>query len=359
MRTEIEKLKTSQRQSERILSAIARDEQSEQIIEKIRRGEPLESISEALDGRSSTSLSPSGSGNTTTFSRNSDHQNIANALQPAIHTENYLGPHYQAFVRPAGTQGDFAETKNGPQQDDPMIWDPETIPSVHHELPATHGLVGTWHRDFESTSTPDSATQDAREKGQNTILGQPGGDSWHFEGGTSHLNDTWTTVTSDNAFVEHLMALYFCWEYPTFASLSKEHFLEGYRTGSRRYCSPILVNAILALGCRFSNQPKSRTDPEKSNTAGDHFFAEASKLLEAEDDRHVMTTIQAMGLMSIREASCGRSSESIFLAGQSVRLAVELGLHRDGDYQGNLNTEEQAEYAVRSATFWGAFSLDQ
>lgn len=31
---------------------------------------------------------------------------------------------------------------------------------------------------------------------------------------------TWTKATSDGDFVEHLIASYFCWEYPIFASLS-------------------------------------------------------------------------------------------------------------------------------------------
>jgi hypothetical protein len=52
--------------------------------------------------------------------------------------------------------------------------------------------------------------------------------------------------------------------------------------------------------------------------------------------------------MSIREASCGRYSESRYYEGQSLRLAIEMGLHRvsvDGD---------EDEATVRLATFWGA-----
>ena len=57
--------------------------------------------------------------------------------------------------------------------------------------------------------------------------------------------------------------------------------------------------------------------------------------------------------MSIREASCGRDSESWYYAGQSIRLAVEMGLHR---IQDGLDEDE---LAVQAATFWGAFALDQ
>jgi hypothetical protein len=57
--------------------------------------------------------------------------------------------------------------------------------------------------------------------------------------------------------------------------------------------------------------------------------------------------------MSIREASYGREYESLYYIGQSIRLAVEMGLHRFDD------GSDEDELAVQSATFWGAFALDQ
>lgn len=75
-------------------------------------------------------------------------------------------------------------------------------------------------------------------------------------------------------------------------------------------------------------------------------------LLRRDKDHYRLTTIQALGLMSVREAGCGRDYESRFYAGQSTRLALEMGLHLVRD-------SEDVENAVRSATFWGAFSLDQ
>ncbi len=166
-------------------------------------------------------------------------------------------------------------------------------------------------------------------------------------------SNSWTSITNDVNLVQHLLALYFCWEYPTFASLSKEHFLRDFRDGRHRYCSSILVNALLALGCRFSTQPMTRANPNDPYSSGDHFFKESQRLFNQETDHHSLTTIQALGIMSIREASCGRDSESWYFAGQSIRLAIEMGLHRiheEGD---------EDELAVQLATFWGAFALDQ
>lgn len=205
--------------------------------------------------------------------------------------------------------------------------------------------VGRWVED--NLSQMHGVPEEQRYRGMDQILApnlpqmQPSASSW-------------TGITSDTPLVQHLLALYFCWEYPTFASLSKEHFLKDYQAGRPRYCSPMLVNALLALGCRFSSQPSTLANPNDPYSSGDHFFKECLRLYHEEDNHHNLTTIQALGIMSIREASCGRDSESWYYAGQSIRLAVEMGLHRISDDSGDSD-----EVAVQAATFWGAFSLDQ
>jgi Fungal specific transcription factor domain len=234
-----------------------------------------------------------------------------------------------------------------------MRWNPEdqALPQPSSGYP----LVGTWHAHTSGSEEPDGTIQWARDQGKGHILGQEFGPE--EDQSSPNANETWTQVTSDGELVEHLMALYFCWEYPTFASLSKEHFLDDFRAGRQRHCSSLLVNAMLAVGCRFSSQASARADPEDSNTAGDHFFAEAVRLLDREKSQHTLTTIQALGLMSIREASCGRSSESIYYSGQSVMIAIEMGLHLESESGGGDHAT--LDHAVKSATFWGAFSLDQ
>ncbi|KAL5603955.1 hypothetical protein FOVSG1_006705 [Fusarium oxysporum f. sp. vasinfectum] len=167
-----------------------------------------------------------------------------------------------------------------------------------------------------------------------------------------HHPPAWTSITNNTNLILHLLALYFCWEYPIFAPLSKKHFLQDFRDGRHRYCSPLLVNALLALGCRFSTNLITRAYSEDPQSAGDHFFKESQRLFDQETDHHSLTTIQALGIMSIREASCGRSSESRYYAGQSIQLAFEMCLHRTPD------KEDKDELDVQLATFWGAFSLD-
>lgn len=366
MRTEIEQLKTYQQQSERVLAAVASQDQTAQVIDRLRQGEGLKSIAENLNTPSQPA--PMDGGHVTTYSNSTDHQAIENALRPARgiitvpFTSSGLGglqgptTHFQEV----GNQGMWHQWLDVnsispaiPTGDDPMNWTAEPITLSENFGQTTGGP--SWNGD-SNHSTLNSAIQYSRGQGQETILGN--GVSPFQVHNPTYPSASWTKVTSDSEFVDHIMALYFCWEYPTFASLSKEHFLHDYRRGTGEHCSELLVNALLALGCRFSTHANARTDPNDSSTAGGHFFAEATRLLEAETDQHRLTTIQALGLMAIREASAGRSSASIYLSGQSLRLAIEMGLHLEAE--GQLPSEPvEGSQAVRLATFWGAFSLDQ
>ncbi|TVY43752.1 Nitrogen assimilation transcription factor [Lachnellula subtilissima] len=369
MRSEIEQLREQQKQTGRVLAALVSNNESEKIFKQLRDGATLEDIAEQLE-RSGSIPSASGGGHTTTFNQYSDHQAIESALQPARNimrsdSSNFASTDVQGLdLQPTGQEmgnawsawGSEGQTQDfsGGSQADSMNWSPDGLPYSHHN--PIYPLVGTWNQ--PARSPQNSLIQVSRSQGQETVLGHEfGSDHTKDIVSDSQFTGSWTSVTSDKALVEHLMALYFCWEYPTFASLNKEHFLEDYRSGSQRYCSSLLINAILALGCRFSDQAESQLNNQSSHSAGDQFFAEAKRLLEAQTDRYVLTTIQALGLMSIREVSCGRSSQSLYYSGQSIRLAVEMGLHRE--LEDEEIADSQGNHAVRSATFWGAFSLDQ
>lgn len=168
----------------------------------------------------------------------------------------------------------------------------------------------------------------------------------------------WTSVTVDPSLVEHLMTFYFCWEYPIFASISKIKFLEDYFAGRRRYCSELLVNAILAVGHRFLAASENSNDPlthkDSGREVGLQFQQEAERLLQEENGRPSVTTVKALGILSILEASCGRNTRSWGYSCASIKMAVDMGLHLPSP---EGTSEEDAD--VRSATFWGAFSLDQ
>ena len=61
----------------------------------------------------------------------------------------------------------------------------------------------------------------------------------------------WTSVTDDDAFVSHLISLYFTWQQPIFRWIDQDLFLADMRSGKKnaRFCSPLLVNIILTVAC--------------------------------------------------------------------------------------------------------------
>ena len=129
------------------------------------------------------------------------------------------------------------------------------------------------------------------------------------------------------------------------------------KKGSHEYCSPLLVNAILAVACSFSDRPEARAVADDIATAGNQFFKEAESLL-AGDSIPNLTTVQALGIMANREASCGRDQTHQSLASQCTQMAMRLGLHLRHDSIGG-KTFSPAEREVRTITFWGTFALDQ
>ncbi|KUI54136.1 Conidial development protein fluffy [Cytospora mali] len=357
LRSELEQLRRQQRSSESVLGALARNEQWEEVLRRLRSGQSIESISEWLNGQ----LSSAAAGTMPSFARPPP---VRGNLTP-LATFNGASTHSYtpglgaggatvsptSTVHPLSARQDVGPTSPwGTQFSTTAGSQALSTGSTSHRgsLSWTSGppqtRVGSWVED--NVSQMDSSDAQ-RYRGVDQVLAP---DLPPAMG----LATTWTEVSHDEGLVQHLLALYFCWEYPTFASLSKEHFLKDFQAGRHRYCSPILVNALLALGCRFSSQPSTLANPNDPYSSGDHFFKESQRLFYREENHHSLTTIQALGIMSIREASCGRDSESWYYAGQSIRLAVEMGLHRI-----NENSGDSDEVAVQAATFWGAFALDQ
>jgi hypothetical protein len=185
---------------------------------------------------------------------------------------------------------------------------------------------------------------------------------------------SWTEVTKNKDLVMHLLNNYFSWHYQYFCTLPKELFWQDFLKGrpqqgsGRRseYCSSLLVNSMLALGCHFTAWPEARANPQDSATAGDQFFREAKRLLMANDEHEHprLVTVQALALMSVREAGCGREAKGWVYSGMSFRMACDLGLNLDSGSipaaagKGRTGSDDAREDA-RRITFWGCFLFDK
>ncbi|KAH8889868.1 hypothetical protein GQ53DRAFT_782984 [Thozetella sp. PMI_491] len=177
---------------------------------------------------------------------------------------------------------------------------------------------------------------------------------------------SWTEVTKDTQLVIHLINMYFAWHYPYFTTLSKtlfyRDFLKGKRGQSRHsvHCSSLLVNAMLALGCHFTSVEGAYGIEGDSRTKGDRFFAEAKRLIIENDEyeKPRLTTVQALALMSVREAGCGREAKGWVYSGMSFRMAQDVGLNLETGGIGKDSLTDQ-EVDARRVTFWGCFLFDK
>ena len=80
-----------------------------------------------------------------------------------------------------------------------------------------------------------------------------------------------------------------------------------------------------------------------------------------EHERPRLTNVQALALMSVREAGCAREAKGWVYSGMSFRMASDMGLNL---YTGTLTTNKhvngnEAEEDVRRITFWGCFLFDK
>jgi hypothetical protein len=71
----------------------------------------------------------------------------------------------------------------------------------------------------------------------------------------------WTGATDDDAAVSHLMSIYFTWHHCAYPAVDRQLFVQAMKSRdlSSLYCSPLLVNALLAIACVSIKTPDMLT----------------------------------------------------------------------------------------------------
>ncbi|KAK6497761.1 hypothetical protein TWF481_012163 [Arthrobotrys musiformis] len=145
----------------------------------------------------------------------------------------------------------------------------------------------------------------------------------------------WTAVTTSDEFVSHLIQLYFTWEAPVYDFVEKTPFISDMRTGNpaaSRYCSPLLVNAMLATACRYSDREASFEDKKDPASCGNQFFEEAKRLWLTGPQSTSLTNMQALAIMHYFEALRANDGIGINYFDTAMNMYQELasGNYEDG-----------------------------
>jgi hypothetical protein len=160
----------------------------------------------------------------------------------------------------------------------------------------------------------DQSTIRRHDSGSSMDSGTYGSDA-HMES-DDEVNPRWTSVTTDESRVHHLMALYFSWVHPVHMLFSERHFMGSYRQRNRAYCTNSLINAICALGCCYEEDEQGNNGASKR--LGERF---AQQVLTETKNEAQMTPVSAVtyAILFLVELSSGKGASAF----SHLRLAVE------------------------------------
>ncbi|KAI2969823.1 hypothetical protein CBS147352_2455 [Aspergillus niger] len=165
----------------------------------------------------------------------------------------------------------------------------------------------------------------------------------------------WTSVTESDDFVSHLISLWLTWSYPFYNWIDRELFLRDAQEGklNSQFCSPFLVNCILAEACFHFDYPEAYADPNNPDSRGIHFYEEARKLYEKIEGRLDMPTIQGCGVLFVCMAIMGKDRMGWWYLGQVRSMAEEYAKKHPNSPSDTPTRESRAI----DNTIWGIYNL--
>ncbi|KAJ8113741.1 hypothetical protein OPT61_g4193 [Boeremia exigua] len=162
----------------------------------------------------------------------------------------------------------------------------------------------------------------------------------------------WTRVISDNRLLRRLISLYFTHPHPcTTPLVLQDLFLEDMAAGRTTFCSPLLMNAILAIASQMCVDIPDRVKVWHPDSLTYKFLAEARRLwdLEPTEEPHI-TTIQAALALSQTYIINSLDGLSTFFLEQAIKMGQHMHLFDIS------NTEDARMAKARLHTAWKTFS---
>ncbi|KAJ3767154.1 fungal-specific transcription factor domain-containing protein [Lentinula raphanica] len=179
---------------------------------------------------------------------------------------------------------------------------------------------------------------------------------------------------------DHLVDLYFAYIHPVFPVLNKNRFLSEYtarKKGRTRENSPysvsspkpesaqkvtnLLLLSMFSITARFCDDEAPKSPPGQMWEAGCEYLENARKILTKIFDRSRPSTVQSLLLLGYREFGIGSMEQGWIYIGMAIRMAVDLGLHRNSDswkHHGH-NLFSKNESQSRRLIWWACCLTDR
>ncbi|KIW19927.1 hypothetical protein PV08_00502 [Exophiala spinifera] len=159
---------------------------------------------------------------------------------------------------------------------------------------------------------------------------------------------------------DHLLELYWRWQNSWQYIVARESFvMDLYVHKNGRFCTPLLLTAMMGFASRYSSRPELRTNPDDANTAGEMLVAQARTMLHHEYEAPTTSTVQAAGILGLYWASLDREGLGFMYIGMASRMAMNLGLHSDCSAYIARGMISEEDVEARKIAFWGIYVLDK
>ncbi|KAH7140288.1 hypothetical protein B0J13DRAFT_557476 [Dactylonectria estremocensis] len=164
----------------------------------------------------------------------------------------------------------------------------------------------------------------------------------------------WTSVCKDDDILRALLHSYLLHDYLTFPTMQKDIFLQAMRDGDRRFCSPLLVNTVLAEACHSYRAATNYEQSWRPEILGNQFLAEAKRLWEAEAKKTMLTTLQAAMILHVVYSIKGMDNIGLSYLIQAVAMARDMTLFQPAR-QKKGKTKTARDFTAWCLYRWQAF----
>ncbi|KAG0041518.1 hypothetical protein BGZ83_001700 [Gryganskiella cystojenkinii] len=208
-----------------------------------------------------------------------------------------------------------------------------------------------------SVATSKKAENESKKKGGNHLRSIVSAMTLDDPLPMAHLNDSdlWShslQMTSERelppkAEMDVLLNLYFRYMYPFAPLFIRKTFMERHRAGRPSLSQILLLNAMFCNACWYSDDPDIKQQSTK-------YFSRAKIILDETYHVSQLSTVQALLMMSHHQHACGNHSGGWLYTGMAVRIAHDLGLHRQ-----DMDVAETEEAEMRKRVWWALYIADR
>ncbi|CAG8510545.1 7259_t:CDS:2 [Funneliformis caledonium] len=142
--------------------------------------------------------------------------------------------------------------------------------------------------------------------------------------------------------------------HPVMPFFDKQDLMEKYNNLESNHTSVILLYSIFSISAKYVDDPTEGPNPVDASSAGIQYYNKAKELLKDEFGNSTISVVQSLLLLASHHQS-HRNSVTWVYVGLAIRLAQDLGLHRDSS-QWNFD-ERQGE--IRRRVWWACVVADR